>query len=194
MRYWIWSFLWFNTHSIIKFLFQTQRTVTRYPDPYTSNCTSDWSLSNLTELVPNTTTFPYNLLVRFLLMVNFEALNALKQFFLPSNVTDSVCLTTSGLNVTAFIRPILILMTTGICPKSGKTCWIILDNTFMSIYYVYFHENVFTTSYHLSNLSNTRKNVQKWHRTMWPYKWWVRYRLCECSHRGDGCRQKELHL
>ena len=66
-------FVGLKSHVKINFLFQTQRTVTRYPDPYTSNCTSDWSLSNLTELVPNTTTFPYNLLVSFLLMLNFES-------------------------------------------------------------------------------------------------------------------------
>ena len=50
-------------------ILQTQLTVTRYEDPYTSNCTKDWSLSNLTGLVPNITTWPYNVLVRILIMI-----------------------------------------------------------------------------------------------------------------------------
>ena len=41
-----------------------QRTIDRLKAPYTSNCTSDWSLSNLTSLVQNASIFPYNILVR----------------------------------------------------------------------------------------------------------------------------------
>ena len=91
------SFLWICVSSFIycsiQLLFQTQRTVTRYEDPYSSNCTSDWTLSNLTGLVPNTTTFPYNLLVSFLNSCSIS--KSFKMPFFLSNVTDSVCLTTS---------------------------------------------------------------------------------------------------
>ena len=65
----LWICIPSKTYCLIQLLFQTQRTVTRYEDPYTSNCTDDWSLSNLTGLVPNTTTFPYNLLVSFIKFV-----------------------------------------------------------------------------------------------------------------------------
>ena len=41
-----------------------QRTIDRLKAPYTSNCASDWSLSNLTSLVQNASIFPYNILVR----------------------------------------------------------------------------------------------------------------------------------
>ena len=46
-----------------------QRIIDRLKAPYTSNCTSDWSLSNLTSLVQNVSIFPYNILVRIPFLV-----------------------------------------------------------------------------------------------------------------------------